>query len=651
MTLSQYRIPFYATVEGTVKTASGVGVPDVLVSLCRINPDTNANDANEDYCPLRTFTTDRRGVFSGEIRVSDVLWNNSIEYFNVTAFKQDSLKDGTIITHVFEPSSQVLSVTHLREGISVSIVDNTSVTIYGKTAFDPNFIDGYNCGFGDVPVIMIDEDGEETYTTTNADGSFNFTITRGTEVEVYIPDYGGHSWRSEIVTTDNHVQRRLQTTTIAPTRSPTRAPTLAPTRAPTLAPSFPPTRPPTLAPSTPPTFNPSAIPTRPPTLFPTVQPTAIIIAGETAAQLLQRFEFDSEATADAGYKYTIDSIYRGEGRLYGGVTVAKGVATFSGAASSYIQLPRRSLNPATGIVTVEAWISFGTISDNTILFSFGSPDNDMSCAFSVGSAYSNRKNVHLVVLCNAAIGYATAYENGVVKVASVAIPSTVGAASTNHDYIGHNGRGTSPAFMGEIQEFRIYYGALGADMVYSNFLSGADQSRLTFASDITKSNINVTFYATSRQTIRVNMYGGLNPIGSVSKMFDSSSQFLLKPVDATCGYSKGLSLSSTSSFVGVFAAMNYTVTLTSAVNKAPSFSSSACDPNSGAANCICAQSLLPLTYFQSTNTASQDITIVTVNSSEYTVNYNYRSGMCMSVSSTDTFSTTPGSSSCWSVML
>ena len=161
MTLARYRIPFYATIEGTVKTNSGVGVSDVIVSICHIDPITNENDANVDFCPLRSFTTDKRGVFSGEIRVSDSGWNNTIEYFNVTAFKQDTLSDGSVVTHVFSPDSQIISVNHLREGITVSIIDNTTVTIFGTAAFDPNFAGGHECGFADLPVVMIDVHGPQ----------------------------------------------------------------------------------------------------------------------------------------------------------------------------------------------------------------------------------------------------------------------------------------------------------------------------------------------------------------------------------------------------------------------------------------------------------------------------------------------------------
>ncbi len=196
--------------------------------------------------------------------------------------------------------------------------------------------------------------------------------------------------------------------------------------------------------------------------------------------------------------------------------------------------------------------------------------------------------------------------------------------------------------MGEMEDFRIYYNALSPEMIYSNYLSGVDQSRVRFTSDNTKSNIDLTFYATSRQAIRVNMFGGLNPQGGVSRMFDESSVFELTPTDSTCQYRESFTLTSASTFLGVFSAMNYTISLVAAPQTAPSFSSSACDPTSGVTNCFCSSSLAPMDYFQSTNSLTQAISIVSVNSSEYTVNYNYRSGFCMSVSSTDEFSRYPG---------
>lgn len=71
MSIARYRIPFLSSIEGTVRTMSGAGVPSVDVTVCRIDPETNANDPR--FCPLQVFSTDKRGLFSGEIRVSDVV--------------------------------------------------------------------------------------------------------------------------------------------------------------------------------------------------------------------------------------------------------------------------------------------------------------------------------------------------------------------------------------------------------------------------------------------------------------------------------------------------------------------------------------------------------------------------------------------------
>jgi len=115
MSLMTYRIPYLVSIAGSVSTVSGVGVEGVTVSLCHIDPLTAVDDIDTNYCPLKQFTTDKRGLFSGEIRVSNPSFQNIIEYFNITASKSETLTDGTVIEHVFSPPSQIVSLQHLSQ--------------------------------------------------------------------------------------------------------------------------------------------------------------------------------------------------------------------------------------------------------------------------------------------------------------------------------------------------------------------------------------------------------------------------------------------------------------------------------------------------------------------------------------------------------
>ena len=208
LTTAAYRIPYLTSFTGTVQTSSGVGVPNVKISFCHIDPVTAVNDQDGNYCPLQTFVTDNRGQFSGDLRVGNVKWVNQIEYFNVTASLVETMMDGTVITHVFNPASNVVSTQHLGTS-SVSIKDETSVTIFGRVIFDPNIVDQNNCPFAGVPVIVMEASGKNESVTSALDGSFAFSVTRGAPATVYIPSYNGYSWNSFVTTINTLKHRRL----------------------------------------------------------------------------------------------------------------------------------------------------------------------------------------------------------------------------------------------------------------------------------------------------------------------------------------------------------------------------------------------------------------------------------------------------------
>ena len=208
MTTAPYRIPFLTTVGGTVTTGSNVGVPGVKVSFCHIDPVTAVNDVDADYCPLQTFVTDKRGQFSGDLRVSNVKWVNQMEYFNVTASLVETMSDGTVISHDFSPASLIVTNQHLGSS-SISITDTTTVTVFGKVIFDPNIVDQNICPFAGVPIVMMEDSGTNQTVTSALDGSFKFSLTRGEAAFVYIPSFNGYTWNSLVTTINTAKHRRL----------------------------------------------------------------------------------------------------------------------------------------------------------------------------------------------------------------------------------------------------------------------------------------------------------------------------------------------------------------------------------------------------------------------------------------------------------
>ena len=233
MTTNAYRIPFLSKVSGKVITKSGVGVEGVIISFTHIDPLTGVNDIAAAFAPLLSVTSDVRGLFSAEIRVSSPAWINTIEQFNVSARYVEHLTDGsnTSIVHKFKPSFQV--VTFLQAQTStISITDTTTVTIFGSIVFDPKNLEGNTCAYADVPVVLVHGNGVMDSTTSTATGTFNFSISKGDHVYIYIPDYNGNTWNSfvssqsflyNLVNATNRLDFNLSlvTPTDAPTASPT----------------------------------------------------------------------------------------------------------------------------------------------------------------------------------------------------------------------------------------------------------------------------------------------------------------------------------------------------------------------------------------------------------------------------------------------
>jgi len=166
--------------------------------VCHVDRFTGDEDINIDFCPLTTVTTDLFGDINVDIRVSDRTWNSTTEYFIITPSKVDTLMDGTVIEHVFSPATQSVSLHHLMSGMKIKFTDNTTVSIFGKVAFDPANTAFNDCPFPGVPVALLDAYGQETIHVTDSDGLFSFSVDKGTAASVYIPDYKNYQWSSMI---------------------------------------------------------------------------------------------------------------------------------------------------------------------------------------------------------------------------------------------------------------------------------------------------------------------------------------------------------------------------------------------------------------------------------------------------------------------
>lgn len=152
----------------------------------------------------------RLGSYSGEIRVSHPKWTNSVEYFNVSVELTEVVQGGMEIEHVFVPPSMGVALSHSVGTSTISFQDNTTVSVFGSVKFDPANVNGFDCPFAGVPVILMLSKANLT-TTTAADGTwaFNYSITRGEEATVLIPPYNNHTWKASLVLLGDVSNRRL----------------------------------------------------------------------------------------------------------------------------------------------------------------------------------------------------------------------------------------------------------------------------------------------------------------------------------------------------------------------------------------------------------------------------------------------------------
>jgi hypothetical protein len=211
MTKAAYRIPFYADVSGQVTTIYGTGVPNVIISFCHIDPNTGLQSEVAGECPLKKFVTDKRGEFSGTIQVSQPSWVLTLEYFNVTASLIDVMKDGSQFVHEFATSSKVVRLRH-RQMNSVTFQDISAISVFGSVIYDPTIVGGNKCPFSGVPIILVNENGKNQTTNSAKNGTFTFSISRGQSATIYIPEYNGYSWNSNIVNIVNSARTLLDVT-------------------------------------------------------------------------------------------------------------------------------------------------------------------------------------------------------------------------------------------------------------------------------------------------------------------------------------------------------------------------------------------------------------------------------------------------------
>jgi hypothetical protein len=307
---------------------------------------------------------------------------------------------------------------------------------------------------------------------------------------------------------------------------------------------------------------------------------------------------------------------------------------FSGENNSYIRLPQGYFRDAQA-VTVELWVEFGLDNDfSSSLCSFGPIGHSISLL----SGSSRASHYLAVVLSNngsATVG--KVYRDGVLVSLQVQEEhSLLGGLGLNDDngFLGWSPTEEGLSFIGSMDRARIWWGELSSHRIFEQFSLGDREQSVALLPSMTIADVEVTFLITSVQEVEIGFYGRAdNPV----QMFSDAVTFDIK--STTCPYSIPVSLGIEGEpFVGMIAAMNYTISMNNFSYVFPEYSLDRTPVSQEPKNPPqCAPDLHPFDYVIKSGQEIQTLTILNVTNGSYVVDFIYRSGMCMYVEGTIDF--------------
>jgi hypothetical protein len=216
----------------------------------------------------------------------------------------------------------------------------------------------------------------------------------------------------------------------------------------------------------------------------------------SAQTLTHRYSFFNEPN---GSTTATDLVASANGTVQGGAVINGGQLVLNGTSGTYLNLPGELIT-GDSAVTVEAWADFGNLPVNCYLFSFGNTDGSgagedyIFCAPQAAritisgvdpgynaeqnascGGWSGRTNLHVVAIYNPPAHSLAVYTNGVL--AGINTAETVSLASVNdvYSYLGRSLYTSDPYAPLNVDEFRIYNGALSAQQVALDAASGPAQ--------------------------------------------------------------------------------------------------------------------------------------------------------------------------------
>jgi len=221
--------------------------------------------------------------------------------------------------------------------------------------------------------------------------------------------------------------------------------------------------------------------------------------------LLHRYSFDG---ADF---VAVDSIGGANGDIQIGAIQSDGRVTLDGTVLSYVSLPPNMISTTTitnDAVTFEAWATFPATNGNFAnLFAFGNTVSGAGGNYIFFTPHSGaadyrvivsstqpgwtgngeqgamipgnldyQTNLHIACVLNFGRDLAAIYTNGVLAGFNRSFTRQLSDVINNYSYIGKSLYDVDPVLRGEIDEFRVYTGALSAQQIAASYQSGGPDS-------------------------------------------------------------------------------------------------------------------------------------------------------------------------------
>ncbi len=248
--------------------------------------------------------------------------------------------------------------------------------------------------------------------------------------------------------------------------------------------------------------------------------TVLLMQFTASAQtLVDRYSF----TDDGTHTNIVDSVggtnWYGTLPNGGDLVDVPGQLILAAGSDQYVQLPAGVLSNYTA-VTIDCWATFGTLPGNCFLYGFGNTDSggagenyifcqpengriaisggDPGYSYEQGTGGAGNfsgETVHVTSVYNPVLGYEELYTNGVLVSANNAVTTPMSSVSDQLNYIGRS-LYTSDGYMDiELNEFRIWNGALNGLQVAGCDMAGPDTvGSAADAGTVTSIQLTIPFF-------------------------------------------------------------------------------------------------------------------------------------------------------------